>query len=126
MKKYLTRKNIGLVMALLFAIPITMGAFFKLIQHEEVITNFASGGLDGWAMIVGIGEIVSLILFLVPKTMRLGAMLLAAYFGGAIMFHMSHTDPEHQSLIAPSVYLCILMVISWVRGMDLIQLNPSK
>lgn len=124
MKEYLTRKNIGLALALLYAVPITMGAIGKLASGEQTLIMLSYNNIEEWMMIIGIGEIISLILFLIPKTMRLGAMLLAAYFGGAIMFHMAHPIDEHTGFLAPSIYLTILLVISWIRGLNLIE--PKK
>jgi len=126
MKQYLTRKNIGMAMAILFAIPILLSAIGKLSGAQEPLEMLGSNNLGDWVTIIGIGELVSLILFLIPKTMRLGAMLLAAYWGGAIMFHMAHPNEELSSFTAGAVFFTLTLVISWVRGMELIDLDKKK
>ncbi len=118
MKEYLTRKNIGLALTILIAIPLVMSAGAKIFGTPESQME----SIKDWMVIIGIGEITSLILFMIPKTMRLGTVLLSAYFGGAIMFHMSHPNPEHQAFFGAAAFLFMVWIISWIRGLELIDL----
>jgi len=120
MKKYLTRKNIGWALTVLLALPLLGSAGGKLMGSEEVVTMLSSHNLKSWVTIIGIGELASLILFIIPKTMRLGALLLSAYFGGAIMFHMAHPDPAQQAFVGPAAFLIFIWAIAWIRGLNLI------
>lgn len=126
MKKYLTRENIGLVGAIGMCGFLLLGTFGKLLMAQEAIDTLKLGGLEGWTRIIGMGELASIILFIIPKTMRLGAMLLAAYFGGVIMFHMSHPDPEFQPITAGVVFFTLTLAISWIRGIELIKLGKKE
>lgn len=110
-----TRKNIGWVLTGLLAAVLLFSAFGKLSGSEEVKQMFESGGLVGWQTIIGLGELVSLILFILPKTMRLGALLLCGYFGGAIMFHMSNPVLENQAFLGPAVFFVGVIAILTVR-----------
>ncbi len=119
MQKYLTRKNLGWLLTAGLSVILTMSALSK----------FGAGALDAmkahhigsWFKIIGAGELISLILFIIPKTMRLGTVLLSAYFGGAIMFHMAHPDPTNQVFMAPAGFLVFIWIIAWIRGLDLIE-----
>lgn len=126
MKEYLTRKNIGLGLAILLALSLTPGMFGKLTKMDEVVEMLGSNNMQDWILIVGIGELLALIFFLIPKTMRFGALLLSAYFGGAILFHMANLVPERQSFIGPTVYLVAIWVIAWIRGMDIFQTETKQ
>ncbi len=121
MKKYLTRKNIGWVMTGLLALILIGSAVAKLIGREEVVTLLSSNGLKDWIMIIGLGELASIILFIIPKTMRFGALMLSAYFGGAIMFHMTHPGPdvEAQQFGGAAAFLIFIWATAWVRGLNL-------
>ncbi len=125
MKKYITRENVGLLAAILMGGFLMIGCFGKLLQAEEAVQMLESGGLEGWATIIGLGELVSIALFIIPQTKRLGAMLLAAYFGGVIMFHMSHPDPANQGFTAGTVFFILTLVISWIRGMELVKIGKK-
>lgn len=126
MKEHLTRKNIGLGLAILLALPLIPSIFGKLTKMDEVIATLSTNNMQDWITIIGIGELVSLVLFLIPKTMRLGALLLSAYFGGAILFHMGNTVPEQQTFYGPTFFLLAVWVIAWVRGMDIFQTNTIQ
>jgi len=56
-------------------------------------------------MVIALVELVSVILFLIPRTGILGTLLLAAYMGGAIVAHLL----SQQSVIAP----CIVQAFVW-------------
>ena len=124
MKKYLTIKNLGWVLSGLLALVILGSAFGKLTGDADTAIMLGSHNLTAWIMIIGIGELASLILFLIPKTMRMGALLLSAYFGGAIMFHMAHPDPGLNNFAAPAGFLIFMWIIAWVRGLDIFDQAP--
>lgn len=73
---------------------------------------FQSHGLASWLVIIGVGELLSLIAFLVPKTRPLGSLLLSSYFGGAIVVHMSHGEP----FLIPSAFLLFVWLTTWLWG----------
>ena len=89
-----TIKITGWVLSIILALLFTMSAFMKLTQNETAITQASAVGIDAATyQIIGIIEIVSLILFLIPRTSVLGALLLIAYMGGAIATHLQHQQP---------------------------------
>ncbi len=114
--KYLTRKNIGWLLTVLLALPLLGSVAGKLSGAEEMTQMLSSHNLGDWMTIIGLGELASLILFIIPKTMRFGTLLLSAYFGGAIIFHMAHPDPAQQAFVGPVAFLVIIWIISGVRG----------
>jgi len=119
MKKYFTRKNIGWAMTGIIALLIG-SAITKLIGAEKAVYMFDANNMSDWRVIVGIGELVAVILFIVPKTMRFGALMLSAYFGGAIVYHMTYTgnDPDLQSFFVPAILLVFIWATAWVRGFN--------
>jgi len=121
MKKYFTRKNIGWAMTGLLGIVLIFSAGAKLMGSEDVVNLLGSNNLDAkWVTIIGIGELASIILFIIPKTMRFGALMLSAYFGGAIMFHMTHPGPdlEAQQFGGAAAFLVFVWATAWVRGFN--------
>ncbi len=123
MKQHLTRKNIGLGLAVCLALPLIPSIFGKLTQMDEVVTMLGTNNIQDWILILGVGELLALVLFLIPKTMRFGALLLSAYFGGAIVFHMTNPVVERQPFLGPTVFLVAVWAIAWIRGLDLFQTN---
>jgi len=126
MKKYLTRQNLGWVMSIAICGWLLLSVFGKFSKHHEVVDSFTANNIGEWITIIGIGELVCLILFLIPRTMKLGLVLLAAYFGGAIMFHMSHPLAEQQGFTGAVVFLVLFVVTAWVRGNELVDFSPKS
>jgi ABC-type Na+ efflux pump permease subunit len=60
-------------------------------------------------------ELVSAILFLLPRTSVLGTLLLTAYMGGAIATHVTTAQP----LLAPCVIMAIIWIVSVWRNPEL-------
>lgn len=119
--KYFTRTNIGWVLTAGLSVILIMSGVSKIFGSPEAIAaDLGAGHIMDWIKIIGIGELVSLVLFIIPRTMKLGTVLLSAYFGGAILYHMAHPDPVHAPFIAPAGFLIAIWAISWVRGNALI------
>ena len=83
-------------------------SIFKFIQPAEVV----QGTIDlGWAShhiaVIGTLGLLSIVLYAIPRTAVLGAILLTGYFGGAIATHLRLDNPLFSHILFP-VYLAIL------------------
>lgn len=79
----------GLVVLLFF-----VSAGFKLTNSPQIQEGFAKFGFDPkLAMSIGIVEIACTILYAVPRTAAVGAILLTGYLGGAVGVHLRVGDP---------------------------------
>lgn len=89
-----TIKIIGWALTAVLGILLTMSAFMKIAQSEEALGQAALVGIDAPTyLFIGIIELISLTLFVVPRTGVLGTLLLVAYLGGAIVTHLEHDQP---------------------------------
>ena len=119
MKEYISMKNFGWLLTGLLGLILTYSAFLKMSGSEESLELLGAHNLTNWITIIGIGEFLSLILFVIPQTMRLGTLLLSAYFGGAIVFHMAHPITELTDFTAPASFLVLTWFIASIRGFRL-------
>src|SRR5580700_991344 len=71
---------------------------------EEV----AKLGLSLPIQVIGVGELASAILLLIPRTSSLGLLLTSAFWGGAICLHISKAEP----FVIQSAFL----LVTWVGG----------
>lgn len=86
---------------------LTMSAVSKLMQSPEVTKGMAHIGFPaGVAVPLGVVELVSTILYAIPQTAVLGAVLLTGYMGGAIATHVR--------LGEPFVVQALLGVVIWL------------
>ena len=81
-------------------------AMGKIMADEKALEMAASMGMDANTYkLLGFIEILSLVLFILPRTGIIGTLLLCAYMGGAIATHLEHG----QSIMAP----CIIQAFLW-------------
>ena len=94
-----TVKTIGWVLTALVGFLIGFSAFLKLSQNEMALEQAVAMGFEAETYrLIGVVEVVSLVLFIVPRTGVLGALLLIAYMGGAIASHLQHQQPVATAL----------------------------
>ena len=109
------RLIIGWTLSGLLALLMVFSAILKLLGPQQVVEGFAKYGLADWRIIIGIGELVSIVLFLIPRTAVAGTLLLSSYMGGAIATQMEHGE----SILAPSIVLVVVWVAAGLRMPEL-------
>jgi hypothetical protein len=97
----------GRVISALMGLAMAASAVMKFSGSPDVIKGFAHlGWPDKYATALGIVELVCAIVYLIPQTAVLGAILLTGYLGGAIATHVRLGEP---------VYLHVLLgVLIWL------------
>ena len=85
---------VGRVITVLASLLFLISAFMKLKGGAEVMQGMAHLGLpESMVMPLAILEISCVVIYLIPATSVLGAILLAGYIGGAICTHWRAGDP---------------------------------
>ncbi len=121
-KLWTARIMSGLVIAFML-----MDSIFKFVANETVVTSTEELGFQAHHLpIMGVLGLTSIILFAIPRTQILGAILLTGYFGGAIATHVRMDNPLFSHILFP-VYLAILAWGSlWLRNETLRKLISGK
>jgi hypothetical protein len=84
----------GRVITFIVVAMLLFSAIMKLSMAEPVRTEFARLGYQENVIIaIGVTEIVCALIYAVPQTAVLGAILLTGYLGGAIATHVRIADP---------------------------------
>ncbi len=104
-------KITGWILSGLLAAVFIGSAFVKLSGSAMIVKQFGELGLSNQVRLIGIGELTSVILFLIPLTHPLGVLLLSSYMGGAILAHMSHGE----SYAVPSMFLVLIWTAGFLR-----------
>ena len=85
-----------------------MDSIMKFIQPPTVVeTTVALGFAEDQIYVLGILGLLSTLLYALPRTSVLGAVLLTGYWGGAMATHLRLDNPLLTHLLFP-VYLAIL------------------
>jgi uncharacterized membrane protein YphA (DoxX/SURF4 family) len=101
-------KLVGWILSgLLFAMLVLASATSKFVDWPNKQEQFDK---LGWTIenmyIVGVIEVAAALLFMIPRTGMVGAILLTGYLGGAIATHLRVGD----SVLMP----VILAVVAWI------------
>lgn len=104
-----------------------MDAVGKLVKPEPVITGTLQLGYgEGVILPLGVILLTSTLLYLLPRSGILGAVLLTAYLGGAVATHLRIGNPLFTHTLFP-VYLGILIWLGlWLRDPRLRALIPFR
>ena len=85
---------VGRVISVLVSLVFAMSAFMKVKGGAELMQGMAHLGLpESLIMPLAILEISCVVIYLVPATSVLGAILLTGFMGGAICTHLRVGDP---------------------------------
>jgi DoxX-like family len=112
----------GYVLSGLIAALLLFSAAAKFSGGAQVVEGFTKFGLKDQILLIGVGELVSTILFLVPVTLPLGTVLLSSYMGGAILAHMSHGE----AYVTQSIVLVLIWVAAWLRRPQMFLDRPAR
>jgi len=103
------RRWAGVAMSALAVIFLLFDSVAKIVKIPPVIETMRELGYpDGTARPIGVVLLACTVLYLVPRTAVLGAVLLTAFLGGAIATHVRVQDPLFSHTLFP-VYFAVFV-----------------
>lgn len=100
-----------------------MSAGMKFAQPPQVVDGMKHLGFPtNLALGIGVVELICTILYVIPRTSVLGAILLTGYLGGATCTHLRVGDP----FISPVIFGVILWGGLYLRDRRIRALIPFK
>lgn len=84
------KKITGIVLTVLAVGMVAMSGVMKLMGSAESVKGLQAVGVAQYAMMLGLAEVVFAALFAFPKTLKIGFLLLASYFAGALAVEVSY------------------------------------
>ncbi len=102
-----SKKIVYWVLTGLVAFIFLGSAMSKFTANADALKMAESFGLNASTYtMIGVVELISIVLFIIPRTGVLGTLLLAAYMGGAIATHLEHGDSI--------VVQCVIQAFVWI------------
>ncbi|MCO4820513.1 MAG: DoxX family protein [Flavobacteriaceae bacterium] len=84
------KKYFPLLLRIIVAVILIQTLRFKFTAHPDSVYIFKTVGLEPYGRIgIGVLELISGLLLLIPKTIWMGAILTLGLLGGAIMMHLT-------------------------------------
>ena len=80
---------IGWVLSVITALFLGKGAIDKLVGTQEMVGNFAFMKIEKYRVVTGLGELLGVVLLLIPTTSLFGAILIASFMSAAVVMHLS-------------------------------------
>jgi uncharacterized membrane protein YphA (DoxX/SURF4 family) len=114
----------GRVLSALPVIALVMSGVMKLTHNPKVVEGFGKFGYQESALTtIGVVELLCALLYAIPQTTLFGAVLVAAYLGGAVATHARLADP---SWVTPVLLGIFAWVGLWLREPRLRDLAPLR
>jgi uncharacterized membrane protein YphA (DoxX/SURF4 family) len=90
---------LGRIFSVLVSLQFSMSSIMKLMGNPQVLEGMAHLGLPETLILpLGILEIICVLVYLIPITSIVGAILLTGYIGGAILAHLRVGDPVYMQI----------------------------
>jgi hypothetical protein len=109
------------------ALPVLMLLFsgvLKLVKPDDLVKEFDRlGYTESSALGIGILEITCTVIYVMPRTSVLGAILLTGYLGGATATHVRIGDP---SFFGPVIFGVLVWLGLWLRDARIRALLPLR
>lgn len=113
----------GYIVSALPAAMLIFSAVMKLMRPTAVVEEFSRLGYSENVIIaLGIVELVCTIVYIIPQTAVLGAILLTGYLGGAIATHVRLSE----AFVAQAVFGVVLWLGLYLREPRLRALLPWR
>ena len=99
----------GRVLTGIVALLLALDAWMKLALTKAAVEGSAQLGFTPQQVfVIGIIAAICLVVYLIPRTAPIGAVLWTGYFGGAILLHFRAGNPLFTHILPP-IYVSILI-----------------
>ena len=113
----------GYIMSAIPVLMLLFSAIMKFAKPPPVLEGFKHLGLpENWAFGLGILELGCTLLYLIPSTSVLGAILLTGYLGGAVLAHLRVGD----QFVGPVIFGVLIWGGLFMRDPRLRALIPLR
>jgi hypothetical protein len=100
---------IGYILTALVALFLLFDSVIKVLNLSFAVESTVSLGYPANVLVpLGLLQLICLVLYLIPQTSVLGAILLTGYLGGAIATHVRLENPLFTHILFP-VYLGLMI-----------------
>lgn len=104
--------NVGRLMVRTVALVLILAGGLKLAElgAEDMVEGLKKAHLIQHVTLISVTAIVCGMLLLISRTAALGLLMSTAYWGGAIVAHLTYDD----SIVMPAAFLALLWAGHWL------------
>ncbi len=100
---------LSMVLMVIPSLMLIMSAVMKLAGAEQVVTGLGKAGLGSFIKLFGIIELVSVALFIYPKTYKVGFFLLCSYLGGAMSIELAGGQMPTAAIFLAIIWISVFL-----------------
>ncbi len=104
-----TKRIISIALMIIPSLMLIMSAVMKLIGAEPIVTGLTKAGLGSYISFLGVIELLSVALFLFPKTYKIGFLLICSYLGGALSIELATAQPPSAAIFLTIVWIAVFL-----------------
>lgn len=104
-----TKRIISIALMIIPSLMLIMSAVMKLIGAEPIVTGLTKAGLGSYINFLGVIELLSVALFLFPKTYKIGFLLICCYLGGALSIELATAQPPSAAIFLTIVWIAVFL-----------------
>ena len=98
----------GVVMSVIPSLMLLMASVMSLSKSAQALQGMAQFGYpENVVAAIGAACLASTVLYIIPRTAVLGAILLTGYLGGAVATHV-RVEPEKFTFLMPVVFAALI------------------
>jgi hypothetical protein len=116
------KKIITIVVTVLASLMVVMSGIMKLARKEELVKALTEAGYANYISLLAAMELVFTALFIYPKTMKIGFVLLSCYFAGAIAVDLG----QGKSILNPMMPMALVWIAAFLRDRSIFLPSSSK
>jgi len=104
-----TTRIISIALMALPSLMLIMSGVMKLAGAEQIVTGLTKAGLGSYITLFGIIELLSVALFIYPKTYKIGFLLICCYLGGALSIELASAQPPSAAIFLVIVWISVFL-----------------
>ncbi len=104
-----TKRILSIILIAIPSLMLAASAFMKLSGSPEIVDGLTKGGFGPYIIMLGIIELLSVALFIYPKTYKVGFFLLCSYLGGAIAVELASGQPPVAAVFLAIVWIAVFL-----------------
>lgn len=104
-----TKRIISIILMVIPSLMLIMSGVMKIIGAQQIVDGLTKAGLGKLIMFIGVIELVSVALFLFPKTYKIGFLFLCSYLGGALCIELAGGQPPMAAVFLVLIWISVYL-----------------
>jgi len=104
-----TKRIVYIILMIVPSLMLIMSGVMKVIGAQQMVEGLTKAGLGKIVTLIGIIELLSVALFLYPKTYKIGFLLLCSYLGGALCIELAGGQPPMAAILLVLIWISVYL-----------------